>query len=80
MITSTPVQPVVTDRVFDLIVEADVALSQALYEGSHTQRQDPAPFHGSPWETPDLPQHVRLLVAEALNAVRKASDAARQAR
>lgn len=67
----TPVAPAVTRRILDLLVEAQQSLEQARYEGSARRRQDPAPTHGSPWETPDLPQAVMFALLDAQSAVAK---------
>lgn len=74
-----PVEPAVTRRTLCLLEDARSALAQALYEGSHKRRQDPAPTHGSPWDTPDLPESVMEALRLAQDAVSVATDAARKA-
>lgn len=74
-----PVTPAITRRHLSLISEAQQTLTQLKYEGSHTVRQDPAPTHGSPWESPDLPAEVRLAVDTAIAALGWLEDAARKA-
>lgn len=68
----TPVAPATSDRVLSLMSEARSALLQAIYEGSHVRRQDPAPAHGSPWSEPDVPQAVLFALLDAQEAVTKA--------
>lgn len=52
-----------TPRVASLIEAAKDLIVQAMYEGSHIQRQEPEPKEGSPWDRPDLPNGalVRLV-------------------
>lgn len=75
----TPVAPAVTHRTLSLLEDARSALGQALYEGQHSRRQDPAPMHGSPWDTPDLPANVLEALRLAQDAISAATEVARKA-
>lgn len=68
---SGPVAEAVTPRLRAVLEAARVALTQAQYEAHHTNRQDPAPVHGSPWTTPDAPAEVRLGISKALAALER---------
>lgn len=66
-----PVEPKVTNRVVDLMAQAYSTLDQALFESSHSIRQEPEPRHGSPWSTPDLPADLMAELREAHAALRR---------
>lgn len=65
----SPVAPAVTDRIMTLLGEASMTLAQVEYEGTARKRQEPRPSHGSPWDTPDLPEPVKRAVKEAQDAL-----------
>ena len=53
---------VMTPRVAGLIDAAKDLVVQAMYEGSHIQRQEPAPVEGTPWDRPDLPNGALVML------------------
>lgn len=79
MNTLTPVAPAVTRRTLCLLADAEQAITQALYEGSSTVRMDPAPTHGSPWETPDLPPAALDALRDLATAIQQATRIVRNA-